>query len=435
MTNHQVRVSDSHKGARFAQLAILALTTFAAASGRYGLSPVQETMQRTLRFTDGQIALIQGPSMALPMVLFSVPIGLIVDRYSRKYLYALLLGLGISGTILCAVATTVSVFFVARFLVGLALCGVLIASNSIVCDLYRPEQRGRALMVLVLAEVLAGPVAFAAGGWLLASVDLPILAAWRAVILVLTLPLLAAFTLIPFLTEPSRHQSSSIRLPVQEVVTGLWHVRTMIGPLLLARIMVWIADGALVVWGAPLFARSYGLGPGTIGEMMASALLVSGLLGPFLGGPAADALQKWGGPRRCLDALAVLGFLCVALATFSVMPSATLSLVLLTSFLTIGYVITVISTAVGTIVIEPFLRPAYIALSLTAGAFFSIGVAPLVVNGASLLLGGSQYISGGLLIVCCTTSFVGSVIFLFSRTAFPRRDSVEPTNELARAAL
>jgi len=312
-------------------------------------------------------------------------------------------------------------------LAGLASAATLIAAFSLVGDLYVPAQRGRATMVVLMGEIGGAPAAFALGGVLLtmsSGVSATFgLEGWRQALLWMCAPLLPIVLLLLMLREPPRTGVVVKNPSVREVWPQLWRYRLVVVPLLLARVMVWIADGAVLVWAAPTFARSFGLSPDRIGAIMATSLLVSGILGPLLGGPLADFCQRSGGPRRTVSAMCVLALLSVPAALFSITPNASLASFTLAAFLMLGFTIGTMALTIATIVIPGELRGLYVAITITVGATFSIGVAPLLVSGLSGVLGGPAKIGLALAIVCVTTSILGALVFSIGRRYFPGDES------------
>lgn len=414
---------DGTQEGRFFQLALLAAANFTAAYGRFTLGPLQEAVRLSLGLSDHQIAWLQGPALALPMALGSIPLGLLADRYSRRRLLLVGTVLNVTATILTALSAHFVQLFIARCLVGLASAALLIAVFSMLCDLYPPAQRGRALMMTSMGEIGGAPAAFMLGGVLLAmgnavpnSFELE---SWRWALLWMGVPLLAAVVLMSLLREPPRTDIKVENLSVREAWPQLWRYRSVVFPVLLARIMVWLADGAVLVWAAPSFARRFALSPERIGAIMATALLVSGLLGPMLGGPLADWCQRRGGPRRTMTALCAIASLSIPAALFALMPNATLAGLMLGVFLTLGFITGTAALALATVVIPGELRGLYFAIAVTVGATFLIGLAPLVVSGLSSVLGGPGVIGNALAIVCAAASLLGALVFGFGRRYFP----------------
>lgn len=414
--------AESGRGWRFFQLFVLALAVAGASYGRFTLGPLQETIRASLNLTDNQIAMLQGPAVAIPMMLCSIPIGLYVDRYSRTRLIVVSAALNLFAIVVTAFASNITLLFASRSLSGLASAATGIAVISLVCDFYRPEQRGRALIVTGLGEASAAPLAFALGGALLVhgAAAQTGLENWRWALLWMCAPMLIVTLLMLVLREPARTDVKLIRPPIRDAWPQLWRYRSVLVPLLVARVMVWLADGAVLVWAAPSFARRYGLPPDSVGAIMATALLVCGLLGPVMGGLIADLSQRTGGPRRTMTVLCAMALLSLPAALFAIMPTPGWAGFMLVAFLTIGLLIGNASTAIATIVIPGELRGLYVAITITVGATFLIGVSPLAVSFLSVALGGPTMIDEALAMVCASTTTLAAIIFGLGRRHFPK---------------
>ena len=149
-------------------LLLLALAVWAGGYARVAVGPLQEAMRTALSLSDNQIALLQGPAIAISVMLGSIPVGLLIDRYSRVHLLLGFVAMDLAGSVMSALAASFPVLFVARSMVGLASIASVITVYSIIADLYAPAQRGRATMVVSSGE-LASPIAFALGGGLLVA--------------------------------------------------------------------------------------------------------------------------------------------------------------------------------------------------------------------------------------------------------------------------
>jgi len=403
---------------RLFQLLLLAASTWAVTYARYALGPLQEAIRVDLALTDNQMAWLQGPALALPMALGAIPFGLYVDRFPRAPLFLAGAGLILAATVASAFAPSYPFLIAARCVVGLAFAAVIVAAYSAVADLYAVAQRGRATMVVCMGEITAPPAAFAVGGVLLTLVVVG-QEGWRSALLWMCTPLLFAALLLLLLRELPRTDVVVENAPLRVAWRGLWGYRGVVVPLMFARIMVWIADGAVVVWAIPSFARSFAMQPERVSVIMASALLVCGVLGPVLGGPLADICQRSGGPRRTVTALLVLAVLSVPAALFAIMPNASVAGMVLTLFLTLGATFGVAAMTLATIVIPGELRGLYVAVSVVAGATFSIGLAPVVVSALSAVLGGPARIGLALAIVCGSTTLISVVALGWGRRYFP----------------
>jgi MFS family permease len=397
---------------------LLTLATFAAAYARTALSPIQETMRTALALSDNQMALLQGPALALPMMLAAIPLGLLVDRYSRARLLLAFASLSAAGSVLTGVAPSFTLLFVARCLVGLAASATLTTGASLLADLYAPAQRGRAAIVVAIGQIAGTSAAFALGGVLLAmSGAVP--RAWQPAMLWLSSPLVLVILLLLALREPARTGRTTEDVSVRTSLVGLWRHRAVIVPLLAGVIMVAIADCASLIWAAPALSRNFSLPPEQIGAIMATALLVSGVAGAILGGFLADHCQRTGGPRRTISALSGLALLSVPASFFATTLHVESASVMLVAFMTIGSIIGVSATTVATIVLPNELRGLCLSVMFAAGAIFGLGLAPITVSVLSGELGGPAMIGRSLSLVCAVTSILGTAAFAVGRRYLP----------------
>jgi MFS transporter, putative metabolite:H+ symporter len=105
----------------------------------------------------GWIGSIQSIGMAVGALIF----GLMSDRIGRKNVFIITLLLFSIGSGISAFATSLSVFLILRFFIGMGLGGELPVASTLVSESVPAENRGR---IVVLLE------SFWAAGWLLAAV-------------------------------------------------------------------------------------------------------------------------------------------------------------------------------------------------------------------------------------------------------------------------
>jgi MFS family permease len=188
--------------------------------------------------------------------------------------------------------------------------------------------------------------------------------------------------------------------------------------------LIEVAFGAVYIWAAPTLARSYSLSPDRVGEVMALALLVSGTLGPVLGGIVADACQATGGPRRTLSAICLLTMLTAPVGLFGMAPGiGSASLMLVLFFLVITASI-VTETTLFTVVLPNEIRGLSVAISFAAGTLASLGLAPVVVSLLAGAVGGPAVIGKAVALVSVTTSILAAATFTLGRRSFGRRPSL-----------
>ena len=95
-------------------LLILALAMASGFTMMTSFSLVQEGAKAEMHLSDTILGVVQGVSAAVPLVLFSIPIGILVDRTHRIRLLIGLSAIWTLGTFLTAIAHNVPMLFIAR---------------------------------------------------------------------------------------------------------------------------------------------------------------------------------------------------------------------------------------------------------------------------------------------------------------------------------
>jgi MFS family permease len=256
------------------QLLLLSLATASAFLARTSLGPLQETMRVALALSDSQMALLQGPPLALGIIA-TVPLGILIDRRSRVRLIWIFALLGLLASGLSAAASSVTVLFTARCLTGLSAAAVFNTVLSLLADWYPSDQRGRATMAVSFGGAVGLSGAFALGGFLLALIG-PGANSWRWAMMGLALPMIACLLCIGAMQEPARTGSIVKNLAPRNVYVTLWRYRATMLPLIVGFALVaGIADGAALIWAAPALTRAFHLTPDRVSAIMAFVLLTN----------------------------------------------------------------------------------------------------------------------------------------------------------------
>jgi len=400
----------------------LLLLTFAAAAGMYArtaFSPLQETMRTALALSDNEMALLQGPALALAFVIGTIPLGIAVDRYLRVRLLLIFAAANVVGTVLTALSSNFTLLFLARSLIGLTNAASSVVAVSLIADLYPPAQRGRAIMVVVMGIHGGASIAFALGGSLIALPDAGP-NGWRWAMLWLTVPLILVVFALLALREPPRTSVAVANPSVRDTFGELWRYRAVLVPLLSGIVLAEVGLQAVLIWAAPALSRRFTLPPDHIGSIMATGLMVSGLVGPIAGGILADFCQRTGGPRRTISVLSGLALLSAPAGLFAIVPEVAVASALLALFMTIIGVLLVMSPTLVTIVVPNEVRGLCVSAMSAGNVFFGIALAPVAVSLLSGALGGPSTIGTSLALVGVTACGLASVTFAIGTRRFPR---------------
>lgn len=407
-------------------LLLLALVTAIGFTVLGSFGVVQEDAKAELGLSDGTLGLIQGLGAAVPMVLFSVPIGALVDRYNRVRLIVLLSAIWTLGTLLTALAAGVPVLIAARMLTGIGSTGALTAALSLCADFCAPDQRGRAMLIVNLGKALGVAAAFALTGWLFGlfaghRVGLFDARAWRSTHVALAA--ISAILLTPLLLmrEPARREvESSSDAPLRIVAGELWSRRAFLAPLFAGQVAVVMADAAAGVWVAPILSRNFGLQPQQFGGWVGALLFAAGIGGGVLGGLSADIGQRSRLRGGLLLGAVIAAGLGIPAAFFPLMPTVPGFAACLGLLCLCGAVTGLVVSVALTVLIPNELRGLCIGAFIAIAGLVGFGLAPWLVTVVSSGLGGEQHLATALTLVGVIVGTLSFLAFILAMRRAPR---------------
>src|SRR5262252_9218674 len=127
--------------------------------------PVLPDLGRRLGASPAMIGLLFG-SFGATMLIVSMPMGAISDRFGRRTpMLSGLVALAAS-TLLFSYATALPTLFAARLVQGAADATTWVVGFAFVADLYQPDERGRVTGIILGGTSVAYLVGPSIGGWL-----------------------------------------------------------------------------------------------------------------------------------------------------------------------------------------------------------------------------------------------------------------------------
>lgn len=412
-------------------LALIMATGFTA-MGSFGV--VQEGAKAELHLSDTALGLIQGLGAAIPLVVFSIPIGIMVDRAHRVRLIAAMAILWTLGTALTALAPNVPLLFIARMLTGIGTTGALTAALSLGADLCAAPQRGRALLIVNLGKSLGVAAAFGLSGWLygrFVGAEMPAWLGtgqpWRSTHLALAL--LSATLLVPIaaLREPERRDvEAGPRAPFATLARELLARWRFLVPLFAGQVAVVMADVAAGVWIAPVLSRGFHQQPQEFGAWLGAVVFGAGLLGAVLGGLSADWGQRSGRQGGLLIGAVVAAGLGIPAALFPILPTVAGVGVALGVLIACGAVTGLVISVALTVYIPNELRGLCIGAFIAVAGLLGYGLAPPLVGWVSTLLGGESHLAMALALVGVVVSTISFATFIAAMRNAPRPVEHQP---------
>ncbi|MEH7435147.1 MFS transporter [Bacillus thuringiensis] len=192
------------------------------------LSFVMVALQKDWGLTSqemGWIGSINSIGMAVGALIF----GILSDKIGRKSVFIITLLLFSIGSGLTALTTTLAMFLVLRFVIGMGLGGELPVASTLVSESVEAHERGK---IVVLLE------SFWAGGWLIAALISYFVIpkyGWEVAMVLSAVPALYALYLRWNLPDSPRFQKVEKRTSVIENIKSVWS-----GEYRKATIMLWI---------------------------------------------------------------------------------------------------------------------------------------------------------------------------------------------------
>jgi MFS family permease len=318
---------------------ILALASIVSQFDRTVVNLTVGPLKERFALDDTHFGMLQGIAFGIFYVLACVPVGRLVDRYQRRTVLAIGMGLFSLFAMGSGVARNYWQLFLTRVGVGVGEASVTPGAFSLLSDLFPPDRLARPMAGFLMSAPVGQAVAFIGGGsllqWLTTSPILvgPLanLAPWQAAFIIVGAPGLLLVPVLLLLREPARRgQGNAASLPLKEVIAVVRTRASALVPMFAGFAMVSLASYAFFIWTPALFQRSYGWNPAQIGLGFGLILLFFGTGGVYFAGWISDRLAR----RGKLDApltVAAYGFIGCGLfgALAPLMPTAGAAMALL----------------------------------------------------------------------------------------------------------
>jgi multidrug resistance protein len=225
-------------------------------------------------------------SFGVTLLVLSVPIGRVSDRAGRKGPMIFGLGLLAASTLLFAYSQSLAMLFAARLLQGAADAITWIVGFAMIADLYRPEERGRAMGLAMAGSTLGIIIGPFIGGWLyeVGGIRLPFL----------FVAALAVVDLVVFALIAPSTRGAGTSAPMLQVLTHR--------PVAICALVV-VAGGGTIAMLEPVIPlvmeQRLGLTPASIGSLFGIASMASTAMHPVWG----RLSDRWGGRRLMMIGL------------------------------------------------------------------------------------------------------------------------------------
>lgn len=420
-------------GSSIWQLLLISLAILVGFTMMQSFGIMAEAAKAELHLSDSALAVVQGVSAAIPLVIFSIPIGIWVDRWNRVAILIIMAVGWTLGTVVTAIASTTAILFAGRLLTAIGTTGGLTTVLSLASDFCLPEQRGRAIVIPNVAKTSGIAAGFTVAGLLLgafAAHRMPAIfgaTSWRSAQWVLGIG--SALLILPlfWLREPARHEvEAGPSAPFKVVWKELVGRKAWLIPLFIGQVTVVMADAAAGIWVSPVLQRDYHISPDGFAGWLGAIVLLTGIVGSVLGGIVADVGQKSrvrGGLLIGSVAAAAVG---IPSGLFPIMPGVGLFAAAIGSLMLAGSVTSMGASVALTVWLPNELRGFAIGAFIAIAGLIGFGLAPSLVTVVSSSLGGEAHLSVSLAIVGVAVSFISVLGFALAIRNAPKDFHLEP---------
>jgi MFS family permease len=287
-------------------IGVLVLAFIFSIADRIIISLLVDPIKTDLGLSDSDMGLMMGPAFALFYALMGLPIGRMVDKYSRRTIVGAGIFLWSIMTAVCGLTRSFWELFLARVGVGVGEATLSPAAYSIIADSFPKEKLGRALGVYQSGAFFGVGFALIFGGLAIQfaatadDISLPlvgVVAPWQLAFIAVGLPGILVAAMMFLVKEPIRQGIASAT--EDEISLGQafkfafsrWRVfiAHYSGFALLALPMT-----TLATWVPAYFIRVIGFTPPETGFKLGLIILICSPVGVIAGGWLADSLFKKG---------------------------------------------------------------------------------------------------------------------------------------------
>jgi MFS family permease len=408
-------------------VAILFLLYIRSLADRYLLALMAEPIKHDLGLSDLQFGLLQGPAFAVLYAICAIPVGLLLDRSSRRWVLFICVLVWSAGAGACGLAASFVTLALARSLVGAGEAGYTTGAYSIIGDSFSPRRVSLAMSIFIMGGLMGSGIVFLVGGPLVGFIlkggiahwpGMGGLAPWQQAFIVTGVPGMLTALLVFLFPEPQRDKTASgpARGAYGEALRFmLAHPRCFAG-IVFGIGLVYAVTIAMQLWSPTYLTRIYGWTPAQIGLAMGVAQLLPALSLPFHGW-VVDRLFSAG--RRDAHLLWCLIALLLA-APFAVVAylvsSPWLTVVLFGCYMTLIHSSSSMGPAATQVVAPPELRGRISAIFVLITGLIGMALGNFLVGFfTDRVLGDPMKVGTSLILLIVTLLSIAAILFAQGR--------------------
>lgn len=262
-----------------------------------------EPMKADLGLSEAQIGLVVGGPFALLYAVTAIPMGMLVDRYSRKRVIFFGLAIWSLATAYCGLPRNLGQMLLGRSITAIGEAGLSPAAYSILPQLFPVSRRTFVIALFTMGGAIGSGLSLIFGANLLefftngggmAWAESAGLKPWQAVFVAAGLIGLPVLLLVPLIHEPPRASVTGRDAPLVPLARLLWNGRSHLIPLFIGFSAAGAATFSAYTWSSTVLIRHFGFEHHEASSTIGIIYLVGPLVGSPLMGMLADYLSRRG---------------------------------------------------------------------------------------------------------------------------------------------
>ncbi len=332
--------------------------------------------------TDAQCGMLVS-AVYWSIVIFTFPVSILVDRWSRKKSIGLMAIIWSLATAACALTRSFSQLRAARMLIGIGEAGYAPGGTAMIAGLYPEEKRSRMMGIWNMSIPLGSAVGIALGGIIATHWG------WRHAFGLVALPGLIVAILFFFvkdyktveLTKTVKETSAKVKMKTGEIAREFLHTPSLILTYFGFAAMVFVTS-SLMTWLPSYLNRVYNI-PVDQAGMKVGIIMMMAIVGAPLGGFLADMwTKKRENARLLLSALSAILSAVIFYMAFVLFTGSTQYILLLAGGLTVMTFVPA-AAAVTQDVVHPGLRAVSYAFCVIVQNLLGASVGPVFIGAMS----------------------------------------------------
>lgn len=279
-------------------LLVLTLIEFINYFDRQVVFPLFSFLKADFGLSDFELGLI-GTVFMIIHASFSVPLGILADKWVRKNIIAMGVAIWSIATFITGLVQNFTQLLFTRAAVGIGEASYAPAATSLIADNFPAEKRARASSIFHLGMFFGGTLGMILAGVLGSKLG------WRACFFIVAIPgIILALTSLRIKEVKHEHKNTSEvnRTNILQLFKTPAYILT-----LLSGIMLTFTSSAIISWMTQFFIRFHNYSVDQASITIGLAVVIGGPIGIYSGGYFSDLLyNKYHKPRSLAMAIAFI---------------------------------------------------------------------------------------------------------------------------------